>query len=207
MSFYLPRAATAWFIGASGAALLSLLIDRNMGLRYPHIRFVLLLSAVSIMWNLATSALLLTVLSEPKPILGQILKGFYNSWRLKFRMLPIVVVQLLLLGMVTFPPRITTEPLFSQFDLPPTWAFWKWHVFWAGDYRIYSSWIGAFMEDARTEPVPVTVTILSIVFSFLAVAIKLKIARELLLLNHVEENRDRDSLAERQNVQPIIYEN
>jgi hypothetical protein len=135
----------------------------------------------SLLWNLATAALLPVALGEELLRFGPALgKGIRVSWSFKGRWWKLVVVQMGLLGWVTFVSLSYTE---ERPGSTTTRSVTNWSVngFWTGGYEDECRWYGKVMEALQAPGLAVVSTALTLVFGVLAVGIKLAITEDLRL--------------------------
>lgn len=140
---------------------------------------LLLLLAVALLWNLATSALLPVALAEGGPFLRSVRRGVRASWGGVGRWWRPLVWQMVLLGCVTFVYVSYTTEGPGRDTWQTTKTNWEVHAFWTGGYESDCRWYDELMETAEAEPLRFVNTSLGLVFSVLAVAIKLRIVSEL----------------------------
>jgi hypothetical protein len=140
---------------------------------------LIFIGVASLLWNLATAALLPVVVASRRPLGTAIVDGFRASWREKGRWWYVVVVQMLLLGWITFlsvsftastgPGKVTTKSTTN----------WNVNGFWTGAYEDNSRWYGKVAEVYETQPLAPATTLLGLLFGVLAVAVKVRIVSEL----------------------------
>jgi hypothetical protein len=139
---------------------------------------LVLIGACSLVWNLVSAALLPVVVAEPGSLAAALRKGLRVSRARMGRWWLAVVLQMILLGWVTFiyvsytsspgPGTITTQTRTS------------WHVngFWTGGYEDTCRWHADLMAALEAEPLPVVATLLELLFAVLAIVIKLWVVAE-----------------------------
>jgi hypothetical protein len=140
---------------------------------------VILLAVGCLAWNLATAALLPVVVASAEPLGAALADGLRWGWRGLGRWWYVVVVQMLLMGWLTFlhasytistgPGNVTTLEKTN----------WGVNAVWTGGYDDTCRWYGKVAEIYETPPLAPITTLLEIVFAVLAVAAKLRIARDL----------------------------
>jgi hypothetical protein len=134
---------------------------------------------LSLAWNLATAALLPVVVASREPLARALADGFRAGWSGKRRWWYVVVVQMLLLGWVTFlSVSFTTSTGPGSFTTRSN-TNWSVNGFWTGGYEDNCRWYGAAAAIYETQTLPPVVTLLGIVFAVLAVAVKLRVVRDL----------------------------
>ena len=140
---------------------------------------LLLIGVASVLWNFATSAILLTALSTDGSFGNAIAEGVFRSWQLKKQIWKPVAAQLLLLGLITFVHVNYVEqgsaarpgPLAVQDK-----TNWTANAFWTGGYEDECRWYGAYVDALHTTPVELISLALGLVFAVLAICVKLRIA-------------------------------
>jgi hypothetical protein len=158
-----------WVVLFAGVAIAIALATASIGLA------LILIAVASLVWNLATAALLPVVVAERGPFLAALGEGIQVSWsRMRRWWLP-VVLQMILLGWVTFihvsfssspgPGMITTQ----------TRTNWQVNGFWTGGYENTCRWHGELMKALEVEPLSLITILLELMFAVLAIAIKLRI--------------------------------
>jgi SAM-dependent methyltransferase len=128
----------------------------------------------SLAWNLSTAALLLTALDGRLRIGEAIVRGLRVSWDGLRRWGMVVVVQLLLLGFVTFLYLSYTETTPGGFTTH-TSTNWSVNGFWTGGYENGCRWYDKLMEALAAPKWPPVATALGLVFGVLAVLVKLHV--------------------------------
>jgi hypothetical protein len=137
------------------------------------------IGALSLAWNLATAALLPVVAASREPLARALAEGFRASWSRKRRWWYVVVVQVLLLGGVTFVSvSFTTSTGPGNFTSKNN-TNWSVNGFWTGGYEDSCRWYGAAAAAYETQTLPLVTALLGIVFAVLAVAVKLRVVRDL----------------------------
>jgi hypothetical protein len=140
---------------------------------------LIFIGVASLLWNLATAALLPVVVASRRPLGAALADGFRAGWREKGRWWHVVVVQMLLLGWVTFlsvsftastgPGKVTTKSTTT----------WNVNGFWTGGYEDNSRWYGKVAEVYETQPLALATTLLGLLFGVLAVAVKVRLVSDL----------------------------
>jgi hypothetical protein len=118
--------------------------------------------AIGLGWNLATAALLPTVLLHSGPIRSRLRQGIRLSvqkggWQLR------LIAQILLMGLVTYFMNTT--------DTTPDWRL-NVHPDWLGGYHHEGYWYVDAIQYARQRPFPLFQWILEVEFLVLAVGLK-----------------------------------
>jgi hypothetical protein len=135
-----------------------------------------LIGAGALVWNLATAALLVVAVAEHGPFATDLRSGFRVSWAGKRRWWFVLLVQMVLLGWVTyFHAAFTSNPRPGVFHSQTKESF-NVHGFWTGGYADTCHWHADVMKTVEADPLPVVTTLLGLVFAVLAIAIKLRIA-------------------------------
>jgi len=142
---------------------------------------LVLIGAGSLLWNLATAAVLPVALDERLRFWEAIRLGMGVSWRGMRRWWSLVVVQMVLLGWITFfavsytesKPGSTTTQSKTNFSV---------NGFWTGGYENECRWYGKLMQTMEAPTVALISTVLTLVFGVLAVAIKLRISEDIMPL-------------------------
>jgi hypothetical protein len=136
---------------------------------------LVLIGASSLAWNLATAALLPAAVAERGSFHAALGKGMRVSWTRMGRWWLPVVLQMILLGWVTFiyvsyasssrPGSVTTQ------------TKWSWQVngFWTGGYESDCRWHDDLMKVIEAEPLPLVTTLLGLLFAVLAIVVKFRI--------------------------------
>jgi hypothetical protein len=140
---------------------------------------LLLIGVISLVWNLVTAAVLPVVVASRRPLGAALADGFRASRRAMGRLWFVVVVQMLLLGWVTFlfasfttsngPGNVTTKNSTN----------WSVNGFWTGGYEDNSRWYGKVTEIYETQPLAPVTTLLGLLFGVLAIAVKVRVATDL----------------------------
>jgi hypothetical protein len=140
---------------------------------------LLLIGVISLVWNLVTAALLPVVVASRRPLGAALADGFRAGRREMGRLWYVIVVQMLLLGWVTFlsvsfttsngPGNVTTKNSTN----------WSVNGFWTGGYEDNSRWYGKVTEIYETQPLAPVTTLLGLLFGVLAVAVKVRVATDL----------------------------
>jgi hypothetical protein len=139
---------------------------------------MLLIGAGSLLWNLATAALLPTALvQESSRFWPALQKGIRLSWSPLGRWWKLVVVQMLLLGWVTFLSLSYTEVHPGSTTTRST-TNWSVNGFWTGGYENECRWYTKLQEALEAPGVAIVATLLGLVFGLLALGIKLVIAAD-----------------------------
>lgn len=136
-------------------ALLIVILQQPPGVMFG---FVILVAVATLLWNAWTATALLHVLATDTPWLGSMLDAMQSAWRHVRAWGVPMVTQLTLLGFVTI---IGTS--------------YNAQLIWVGAYTCDSKWFEAISEGSA----PFLTAVLTLAGLFLAVAIKLRIARSL----------------------------
>jgi hypothetical protein len=168
-----PRAFGALFIGWA-VLFAGMIVAVAIGSANITLALVLIAGG-SLAWNLATAALLPVAIVDPRPFPKAVGEGIRVSWRRKGRWWLPLVLQMILLGWVTWvhvsyavsprPGMVTTH----------TRTSWHVHGFWTGGYADTCHWHTDLMNVAEVPPLPLVNTLLTLVFGVLAVAVKLRV--------------------------------
>jgi hypothetical protein len=138
----------------------------------------------SVAWNLATAALLPTVLIRGGMIRSRIAAGLRASWRLKGRLWRPVLTLLVLMGLATvfYVHTKTTVPGAGGVTQTSETTNSSFHVhcFWVGGFDNECYWYPDVMADSKAPPVPVLTWCLGLQFLVLAVAMKWTVIQEIL---------------------------
>jgi hypothetical protein len=140
---------------------------------------LLLIGVGSLLWNLATAALLPVVVSSRTSLGTALAEGFRASWNEKRRWWNVVVAQMVLLGWVTFlSATVTTSKAPGNFATTEK-TNWSVNAFWTGGYEDETRWYGKVADVYETQKLQPVSTLLGIAFAILAIAIKARIVRDL----------------------------
>jgi len=139
---------------------------------------LLLIAAGSLIWNLASAALLPAALDERLRFWEAFRRGLSASWQNKGRWWSIILVQMILLGWITYmavsyteaKPGSTTTQSKTDFSV---------NGFWTGGYENECRWYSKLMQVLETPALAVISTSLGLVFGVLAIAIKLRISEDI----------------------------
>jgi hypothetical protein len=140
---------------------------------------LLLIGALSLLWNLLTAALLPIVVAEPGAFVETVRKGLRISWEGKGRWWLPIVLQMVLLGWVTM--------LYVSYTANPRPGSYRTNTksdvsvngFWTGGYENTCRWHTKMMNLVETEPLPLVEFLLGLLFAVLAVVVKLRITADL----------------------------
>jgi hypothetical protein len=142
---------------------------------------LVLIGLGSLLWNLATAALLPAALGEEFLRFGPALRtGVRVSWSSRGRWWKLVVMQMVLLGWVTFISLSYTEerPGGSTTRSVTNWSV---NAFWTGGYEDECRWYGKLQEALQAPGLAAVSTALALVFGVLAIGIKLAVVHGLWL--------------------------
>lgn len=146
-----------------------------------------LIAILAILWNFATAALLPTVLHSPEPLGKALKRGIALSWRHLHRWWLVVLAHLLLLGLVTYVD-VTYHPEAGVRETKTDGAVTVTRrsrtvarqnlgvqAFWTGAYEARTRWYEAYMAALEVPTHPLVDRVLWILFSVLAILVKLTI--------------------------------
>ncbi|MGO9471186.1 MAG: hypothetical protein ACLQIB_44060 [Isosphaeraceae bacterium] len=151
----------AWLaVMAVSVPLVAILATRS----FSGFAFCLLL--VTLLWNVATLALLPWVIQTPERFATAVKTGIRQSWRWKWRWFPLVIAQLLLLGAMTYYTRSGGGS--------NSWSF-NVHNPWIGGYACQTNWYADYAAWLKAPESPFAVALLSLALLTLAVAVKISI--------------------------------
>jgi len=165
-----------------GVLFAMLVVAIALGTTSTAFAFVLI-GILSLLWNLATAALLPFALQEGRSLGIGLREGISISWWNMRRWWLPLITQMVLLGWVTFiyasysivqPTSVATRTVTKH-----TKTNWSVNAFWTGGYENECRWYAKLMETVEVEPVQLIDSLLGILFLILAIARKLKIAGEL----------------------------
>lgn len=163
---------------------------------------LLLLAITSLLWNLATAALVPVALADTQSFWQALRNGMAVSRAGMRKWAPLVVVQMILLGWVTFinvsyttyetkytntthtSSRLETETVstttgYSDTRTEHTKKNWQVNNFWTGGYADDCKWHESLMKALEAEPLPLVNSLLSLLLALLAIIIKLKIVSDI----------------------------
>jgi hypothetical protein len=132
----------------------------------------------SLVWNLSTAALLPVALDGRLRLGEALVRGIRASWEGVGRWGLAVVVQLLLLGLVTFLYLSYTETTPAGYTTH-TSTNWSVNGFWTGGYENGCRWYDKLMEALQAPKWAPVATSLGLIFGVLAVVVKLHITGRL----------------------------
>lgn len=140
---------------------------------------LLLIGALSLLWNLLTAALLPVVVAERGAFVETVCKGLRVSWERKGGWWLPIVLQMVLLGWVTL--------LYVSYTASPQPGSYRTNTksdvsvngFWTGGYENACRWHTKMMKLVETEPLPLIEFLLGVLFAILAIVVKLRITAEL----------------------------
>lgn len=143
---------------------------------------LILIGLVSLFWNLATAAVLPVALADTRSFWSALRHGLAVSRAGMSKWGPLIIVQMVLLGWITFinvsytiyeKKHADTE--YTATDIDKIKTTWGVKVFWTGGYADDCKWHGSLMEALEAEPVQLIDRLLTLMFAILAIAIKIKI--------------------------------
>jgi hypothetical protein len=133
----------------------------------------------SLLWNLASAAILLVGLDDRLGFWQTFPKGILVSWRFKRKWWKPVVVQLFLLGIVTFVAVSYTDTPRPGTVTSQSKTNFSVNGFWTGGYENECRWYGKLMVALDAPTLELIATALGLLFGILAIAVKLTIAASL----------------------------
>ena len=153
-----------WAVVMLGTALL-------IGL-FPLLSFAALglMLVAGVVWNLATAAVLLVGYEYPAGLWPAFRAGMAASWSRKWNWWPLLLGQMLLLGMIFFSYRSSGGS---------TNLNWSVNVFWTGGYEDTCRWYEKLAAAYQTKTLPFVSTLLKLLCGALAVGVKLAIVQRL----------------------------
>jgi hypothetical protein len=139
--------------------------------------FALLLVAVgTVLWNFATAALLPHAFLGAPDFGSALREGFRVSWAGVGRWWGLLILQMLLLGFVIFYSLHTSErPGHYSHNIS-----WSVNAFWIGGYHNECHWYSKLMSAFNAPKLDFVSTLLGLLFSVLAIALKLTIVERFL---------------------------
>jgi hypothetical protein len=140
---------------------------------------LLLIGAGSLLWNLATAALLPLALDDRLSFGAALRAGMQVSWAHRGRWWKPVVVQMLLLGAFTYVSVSYTETSGPGAVTTHQTTNWSVNGFWTGGYTDECRWYGAVMQTLEAPKLGMVSTALGLVFGVLAITVKLHIVSAL----------------------------
>jgi len=169
-----------FFLELIGWGVLFLMLAVAIAIGTASLAFAVLLIAIcSLIWNLATAALLPVALAERRSLGASLGKGLQVSWRKKSQLWLPVVTQMVLLGWATFIyVSYSSSPRPGSFTTN-TKTNWSVNGFWTGGYENNCRWYAKLMETVEAEPLPLISSLLGMLFAVLAIAVKLRIVAAL----------------------------
>jgi hypothetical protein len=148
---------------------------------------VIFLGLPAVAWNFATAALLPVVLHGRERIVPALKRGLAVSWRHKRTWWAVLLAHLLLLGLIVYvdvsfdAEEVVRERKPGGGQSATTKSrhvaqhHWGVHAFWTGAYEADTRWYTVHMEVLETPPNPFFRKLFWILFSVLAVVVKLTI--------------------------------
>lgn len=161
---------------------------------------LILFGITSLLWNLATIAVLPVGLADSQSFGHAIRHGMAVSRAGRRKWSPLVITQMVLLGWITFfhvtyttyernldtttytneasdvARQTDTEINFPTEKITTSWSV---NGFWTGGYADDCKWHEKLMKTIEAEKVQLVATLLSILFTILAIAIKLRIVSDM----------------------------
>ncbi|MHC4601348.1 MAG: hypothetical protein ACYS47_20320, partial [Planctomycetota bacterium] len=137
-----------------------------------------LIAGLSVAWNVLTVALLPVVVMRAAPFVEALGEGFRMSWALKHCWILQLLAQLVLLGIFVVVSVSYTESSLGGFHRQSTRNY-NVHASWVGGYSDDDHWHGDYMKALKSKPVPFVSAVFTLLFTCLAVCMKLHVTREL----------------------------
>ncbi len=190
---WLVRTFVAQTIGIVG--LLLLLVVAIATARAQLTLGLIMMAAMSLGWSFFTAALLPAALASRGSLVESLRDGFRASRQGLGRWWHVILLQLLLLGWVTFIHLSYTS---TQGNTTTTYTATNWNVngFWVGGYERGCRWYDQVAAAGQTRTLPPIVTLLALLFGVVAVAVKLTIAQRMRPAQRTEDDGAREVLAE-----------
>jgi hypothetical protein len=171
---------------------------------------VIITGIASLLWNLTTAALLPVALADPRPFQEALRHGFDVSLAGMNKWASLVIVQMLLLGWVTFVHVSYTtreekhsnttytesglnsettrfETTNSVSTTQHTKTNWSVNSFWTGGYADGCKWHESLMKALDAPQMPLIDSLLTLLFALLAIAIKFRIINDVYRPRSVSE--------------------
>lgn len=139
---------------------------------------IFIIGVGSVLWNLATAALLVVALDRGLRFWPAFRRGVRVSWRAKRRWWKPVLIQMILLGWVTYLSVSYSETHGSGHVTQHTSTNWSVNGFWTGGYENECRWYGKLLETLNAPKLAAVATALGLIFGVLAIAVKLRIAED-----------------------------
>lgn len=145
---------------------------------------LILLAATSLLLNLATAAVLPVALADTRPFWPALRHGLAVSRAGLRKWAPLLIAHMLLLGWVTFiHVSYTTYETknaaeYTETTTRRTQTAWRVNGIWTGGYADGCKWQEDLMKALEAEPVQLIERLLTLLFSVLAIAIKIKIVSD-----------------------------
>jgi hypothetical protein len=162
-----------------GGALVASVGGSRPGAQPSMVWMFVLVVAFSLVLNLGTGALLLAALDPRLSYWQSVRHGLRRSWQTKSRWALPMIVQMLLLGLLTYTvvsysesggPGSSSSQHTSSFNV---------NGMWVGGYESECRWYLPLTNALKTQPVPLVTASLNLLFGVMAVAMKLTVARGL----------------------------
>jgi hypothetical protein len=186
-----------WFLRVLGAELfgwgvwfLGMVVALALAMAFGGLALILI-AVFSLVWSLASAALLPVVVAEAGVFNGRgepaerrsfraaLAQGLRLSWKGKGRWWLPVVLQMILLGSVTyFDISYSSSPSPGSFTTTTKTSFQA-NGFWTGGYEDSCRWHTDLMKVVEAEPLPLVTTLLGLLFAVLAIAIKFRIVTDI----------------------------
>jgi hypothetical protein len=170
------RTFAALTVGVAGLMLLVVVALAVAAVALPL--GLILIAVGSLVWNLSTAALLPATLRSRGPLAQCLAEGFRESRRGLRRWWGVVVLQMILLGWVTF---LHFSYTINEPGRTTSYSTTNWNVngFWTGGYEAGCKWYEQVAKVAQTETLPPVVTLLGLLLGIVAVAVKLTVAQRM----------------------------
>lgn len=141
-----------------------------------------LLGVAALLWNLATAAVLPVALADTQSLGPALRHGLEVSRVGMRRWAPLIIIQMVLLGWVTFiDVSYTTSETkhdgtkYTETNTITHKTNWGVNSFWTGGYPDGGKWHESLMKALEASPLELIDRWLSLLFAILAIAIKIKI--------------------------------
>lgn len=136
---------------------------------------LLLIGGFSLAWNLLTAALLPVIIGERGPFWSSVRKGIRVSREGMSQWWLPVVIQMVLLGWVTFLYVSYTNTSGPGSYSTHNKTDFSVNGFWTGGYENSCRWHTKLMQAVESQPLPFVEFLLSVLLAILAILVKLKI--------------------------------
>jgi hypothetical protein len=170
INFWYPRTLFVMFLGSLGCVSVILIASNTTEVLFFPLMMI---------WNLLTYSILITVLDEDSSLFKSIQVSVVNGYNYFGKWWKLLLMQSILLGGITFAwlpqsfasniPNLYDRNIFLGFFLP-----------WLGDYYTNFRWANEMFNLADIQPSVITNSTISLFVVILAVAVKLRIANDLI---------------------------